>query len=899
MPLTIQEYNKSLRQPPLCEQLKVRDIVDDLLIQVNGSLVAGYRVSGINSYYASEEDRNRTKLSLEALVRSLPERSMRLQARFEISEGTGDLIGRYNREQRNPSPVWQALEREQSDTWLKKEADGFYLRHFLHLYFIWDPRVHHQVPDLEWKKRMRGGSFSTSATKCIVRSLREHEDLVAEFRSLMAGVEATLQSTGMKLTPMSGDDLFLEIKRALHPLGNDLVPYRRPTTWLSYESARSQIANVNIEDELDEYIKLGGLLYSFISLKDLPDATFPGVLRELVVVDFPIVINAEVVLPDQAKAVKQYKSRLRKMTAAQKDIHGGFRLNVDAQVAEHQLTKVLQDLISSSLKSCRLSLSIAVRTSRPARNRMEAEQAERILADRRQRVLHAITRMNGARGIPETLAQKRFFFSGLPGQAEPNKRELDVLTLHAADLLPVEMPWSGTPNSPLVLFETPYRQLIPFSPFDPGLGDANQVIMAKSGGGKTFMTQGFLLMMARAKPLISILERGDSYEPLVELMGGRVINVDLDGRETLNPWDLAAGEIVPSNEKTAFLKNLTRHMIGESPGVDTALLDNVLTDAIPRVYKRCAIRYSNPIPTFNDLREELANWRDAEKMQRTMDEARLAAIKLRSWTGESGIYANLFDRPTTMRLDSDWLFFNVEGLSSDPRLETAMSMLIATAMAARATGKTGQPSITVLDECWFLLDSSALAPEVVQLFRTARKRNSSVWGISQTVEDFVGMESQPRLHGPGILKNASTKIIGQQPGDVSALVNHLYLNPVAVGQVKELGAPRKGRSAEVLLVIGEKAETTQTIRIVPTPLSYWICTTFPRERKYRTWFLEQHDDRPLLERYQELARKFPQGLADLAPLAEELSGAVAGSATVRLASGEAASATEHHMIGRS
>ena len=49
-------------------------------------------------------------------------------------------------------------------------------------------------------------------------------------------------------------------------------------------------------------------------------------------------------------------------------------------------------------------------------------------------------------------------------------------------------------------------------------------------------------MMARARPLVSILERGDSYEPLAELMGGRVINVDLDGRETLNPWDLPLGE---------------------------------------------------------------------------------------------------------------------------------------------------------------------------------------------------------------------------------------------------------------------------------------------------------------------------------------------------------------------
>lgn len=76
-----------------------------------------------------------------------------------------------------------------------------------------------------------------------------------------------------------------------------------------------------------------------------------------------------------------------------------------------------------------------------------------------------------------------------------------------------------------MLFETPYRQLIPFSPFDSGLGDANMLIMAKSGGGKTFLAHLKLLMMARARPLVSILERGDSYEPLIELMGARVITL--------------------------------------------------------------------------------------------------------------------------------------------------------------------------------------------------------------------------------------------------------------------------------------------------------------------------------------------------------------------------------------
>ena len=115
---------------------------------------------------------------------------------------------------------------------------------------------------------------------------------------------------------------------------------------------------------------------------------------------------------------------------------------------------------------------------------------------------------------------------------------------------------------------------------------------------------------------------------------------------------------------------------------------------------------------------------------------------------------------------------------------------------------------------------------------------------------------------------------------VTPMVNHLSLNPVAVHQVKGFGAPRKGRSAEVLLVIGEKAETTQMIRIVLTPLSYWICTTFPRERKYRAWFLRKHDGRPLFESYQELSKRFPQGLADVSPLPEEISGEVNGAGSL-------------------
>jgi hypothetical protein len=873
VPLTLEQHEQKLREPALCELLPVRDYLDNIMVRTDGSFVAGYELKGLTTYFASDEDRDRGKLMIESLLRSLPEQSMRVQFRYEVVEDLGNLLDKYIAGQCSEREEVISLDVLRIERWKSKEQAGAYMRQILHVYFIWDAALHHRI--IGKPLRPQGNIFNFSSRKSIERTRQHHRDLLAEFESLLRGIETALEAADLRARRLSDHELFVEAKRALNPLAPDRRRYRKAGEQLKYSSAREQIADVNIVDETDTYLNVSGVLYSFVSLKELPDATFPGVLRELTGLDFPIVVTAQIVTPDQAKVLKGYKSRLRKMQAAQRDANGGYRVNVEAHVAEEQLVRVQQDIISSSVKAAKLSLVIGTRTSRPAVTTAELEEAERTIDNRRQQLLYAIARMNGAKAVSETLAKRRLFFCSLPGMAEGDKRDQDLLTSNAADLLPVEMPWQGTPRSPLFLFETPYRQLIPFSLFDPGLSDANMLVMAKSGGGKTFMVQQLLLMAARDNPLISIIERGDSYQPLVELMGGRMVTMSLDAEQTINPWDLPAGGREPSKDQVAFLKNLTRHMLGEGRAEDTELLDNLITEAILRTYKRAAIRPSNPIPTFSDLRDELAQWRDEEKNERVMDEAHLAAIKLRSWTSEKGVYSKLFDRPTTISLDNPWLFFNVEQLSDDPRLETAMSLLIAHATAQRASGAQGRRSITVLDECWFLLDSPVLAPEVVQLFRTARKRNASVWGISQTAEDFVGTQSNPRTHGAGIVKNSSTKIIGQQPGDMTALRDHLHLNETALNQIKHFSAPVKGKSADALIVIGEKAEATHTIRMSPTAVDYWISTTYARERLYRLWWLQQHQGKPLIEAYSELAERFPFGLADCELLPEELSGQVA------------------------
>ena len=872
---TLEKHERALKDPAVCRQLPVRDYLDDVIVRTNGSFVAGYELRGLNTYFASDEGRNRGKLMLEALLRSIPEQSMRVQLRYEVVENLGDLLDRYVASQQSNNEAVVDLDQTRVDRWKAKETGCAYARSLVHAYFIWDPVIHDRV--LGRRPTQNRPLFNLSTKACISRTRQEHRELLAEFEGLLNGIESTMQAADLGAHRLTDEELFLEAKRALNPLRCETRPYRRGDELLQFSSAREQISDTSLLEETDRYLNIDGILYSFVSVKELPDATFPGLLRELVALDFPIVVNAQITIPDQAKVLKGYKTRLRKMQAAQRDSQGGHRVNVEAQVAEAQLFRVQQDIIASSVKTAKLSLVIGTRTSQAAITHSDLEQAERTVNNRRQQLLYAIARMNGAKAVTETLAKRRLFFSSLPGMGEPDLRDVDLLTTNAADLLPAETPWQGTPRSPLFLLETPYRQLIPFSPFDPSLSDANMLVMAKTGGGKTLMVQQLLMMASRANPLVSIIERGDSYRYLIELMGGQMITMSLDTEQTINPWDLPVGEREASKDQVAFLKNLTRHMLGDDTK-DAELLDNLLTDAIQRTYKRAAIRPSNPIPTFSDLRDELAQWRDEENNQLVMEEAQLAAIKLRSWTGERGVYSKLFDRPTTISLESPWLYFNIEKLSDDARLQTAMSLLIAHATVQRALGKAGRQSITVLDECWALLRSLVLAPVVVQLYRTARKRNGGIWGISQTPEDFVGSKTEPIQHGPGILKNCTTKIIGQQPGDTSALREHLHLNETAVNQIKRFSAPSKGRSSDALLVIGENADTTHTIRIAPTPVDYWVMTTYPRERVYRAWWLECHKDQPLLDSYRDLAEMYPMGLADLEPLPEELSGEVSKGA---------------------
>jgi len=860
----------------MAELFPIRDHLDNVMVRSDGGYyVAGYSLEGAMTYYGSGEIRNKLKDDLDSLLRTIPEESMRVQVRYEITDTLDNELESYVEARRTDYEPALLLDMERERLWRERANNGDYLSRKLRIYFIWNPEAYRRT--LMASGTPMNGVFGKSKTlspimsQCIRRERQEHEELLMHFEALLQGIKSSLENAELKPQRLTHEDLFHEHQGALGPFSEVRTRLRSHPEALREISTREQLTNVSLSETTESHMVIDGVLWGTISMKDPPERTMPGVIRDLQTLGFPLTISTNIEVPNQGGVLKIYQKREKKMISAQSDLRGRARTDASAAQTQRELADIQARILASSTKVCRVSLCIAYRSSFRYMGEAQKQIAERQIMSRRQQIMQVIGRMDGAAALPESkAAQVRILINTLPGLATKDKRDHDMLTANAADLMAVEMPWNGTPQTPSMLFTTPYRQLIPYSPFDQTHQNANAIIAAASGAGKSMLVQQMLLTMARHDVRVSILESGNSYNYTVKYMNGKVITMSLDSDMTINPFDMEPGETEPSRDHISFLRSLIRHMVGDKAVTDSEILDSVITKCIVGAYERAKMRTESnrKVPLLSDVHDDLDHYIDPNKNKIVEQEAQVAAIKLANWVGD-GMYAGLFDRYTTVDMRTPWLYFNIEKLKDDPKLETAMSLLIAYTTTMRAGG--GKRCITVLDECWKMLESPSLSGMVTQLFRTARKRDACVWGLSQAVEDFTGTPDKPSPVGGAILSTTSLRLIGRQ-SNMDVLREFLHLSPAAIDKIKNIGPTEKGKQSEFLICVGESSYTTHSIYVQPIPLEYWLATTFPREIHYRSWWLTNRPD--FHQAMWELAAKFPGGLANEVELPEERSGEV-------------------------
>ena len=152
MPTTTAEHNRSLVTPGIYSLLPIRDFLpgaltaaDGVMVRTDGCYVAGFHLGGSLTYFGDDAAMNEMKARVEALLRTVPEESMRVQFRYEVVENANGLIDRYEALQRTESDVARRMDAIRIEGWRKEEEHSEFLTRLAAVYFIWDPALHERL----------------------------------------------------------------------------------------------------------------------------------------------------------------------------------------------------------------------------------------------------------------------------------------------------------------------------------------------------------------------------------------------------------------------------------------------------------------------------------------------------------------------------------------------------------------------------------------------------------------------------------------------------------------------------------------------------------------------------------------------------------------------------------
>ncbi|MCX6126592.1 MAG: ATP-binding protein [Proteobacteria bacterium] len=408
-----------------------------------------------------------------------------------------------------------------------------------------------------------------------------------------------------------------------------------------------------------------------------------------------------------------------------------------------------------------------------------------------------IRELGGAEGMEESLAAFDIFCGFAVPHGRAKERVRRMKTSNLADFLPLYGPWPGH-KSPSILLRSRLGSLVGFDPFTRELTNANQIVSGGSGAGKSFMTNILLLHLLKERPRVFIIDIGGSYKKLcVELMAKE------EGEQRL-------------------------------PKLERAVIE----DAIQQVLSNGG----------GDAR--LSKLRDALLQHSDPQIARYGRI-LGPWCGDTS-YGRFVDRPTTIKLESPIICFDLKGMEAYPDLQAVCLLLITDYVWREIQRDRGSKKVVVFDECWRLLENDAGAAFLGEVFRTFRKYYASAIAISQNIDDFA----KSRIAG-AIMPNSAVKWILRQKGaDQDRLKSVLHLNDNEMTLIDSLHQERGVYSEAYLMAQDDRS----VVVIESTPLEYWIATSDPRELAAIDAAVAAEPEKSRLEIISGLAKKHSRGL---------------------------------------
>ena len=353
------------------------------------------------------------------------------------------------------------------------------------------------------------------------------------------------------------------------------------------------------------------------------------------------------------------------------------------------------------------------------------------------------------------------------------------------------------------------------------LENANLVVFAKSGAGKSFAVKLEAVRSMMMGSEILIIDPENEYQKLCDAVGGSYVRLSLNSDVRINPFDLP--KVIDSEDASDALRanlvtlhGLFRLMLGgtqSGPGGQTvaALSPNEEADldqALIDTYARAGIT-SDPLthqstpPTIINLYDTLAHMGGSGPQ---------LAQRLRKYA--TGTFAGIFSQQSNIDINNQMVVFNIRDLEDELRPVAMYIVLNHIWNIVRAKQKR---RILIVDEAWQLMKYDDSANFLFSLAKRARKYYLGLTTITQDVEDFMSNKM-----GRAIVMNSSMQLLLKQSSaavdvlsDVFKLTNaeRQLLSSLPVGQ----GLFFAGQSHVHVQIV---ASETETNLITTNPVRY-------------------------------------------------------------------------------
>lgn len=307
------------------------------------------------------------------------------------------------------------------------------------------------------------------------------------------------------------------------------------------------------------------------------------------------------------------------------------------------------------------------------------------------------------------------------------------------------------------------------------LENANMVVFAKSGAGKSFAIKLEALRSLMMGTEIIIIDPEDEYRRLSDAVGGTYLHLSLASATRINPFDLP--RVIDEEEAENALRaniitlhGMLRLMLGgasvsTSTGstLSTPLTpaeDADLDVAIINTYARAGITndpltHSATPPTMMDLYSTL------ESMT---GNGPALATRLRKYT--TGTFAGIFSEQSNVVIDNPFLVFNIRDLEDELR---PVAMYITLNYIWNKVKADKRRRLLIVDEAWQLMKYDDSANFMFSLAKRARKYALGLTTISQDVEDFLSSKM-----GRAVVANSSLQLLLKQAPSAVDLIGETF-----------------------------------------------------------------------------------------------------------------------------